>query len=124
MPSTVENTFPGGWEFIGEAFLRRGVPENGLQAIKASLSPSTLRQYSSKLKKWWQFCISKGYIPFLYSLDAVINFLSDQFQNSCSYSTLNSQYEALALIFEINSSDKTILKRFIKGIFNQRPSRP
>lgn len=53
-----------------------------------------------------------------------MTFLGDQFANGGSYSTLNSQHAAIVLIFQINNSDKAILKRFLKGVYNQRPSRP
>lgn len=54
----------------------------------------------------------------------VITFLSIQFQAGDSYSTLNSQHAAIALVFQMDSSDKVILKRFLRGIYNQKPSRP
>lgn len=63
-------------------------------------------------------------ILFLYSLDIVMTFLGDQFANGSYYSTLNSQGAAIVLIFQINNSDKAILKGFLKGVYNQRPSRP
>lgn len=124
MPSTLEESFPGGWNCIRETFLRRGVPEVGLQTIKASLSETTLKQYSSYLKKWWLFCKTNNHDPFLFSLDIIIIFLTEQFQTGNAYSTLNSQHAALVLLFDITASDKAILKRFLKGIYNQRPSRP
>lgn len=54
----------------------------------------------------------------------VTSFLSDQFLAGASYSTLNSQYSALALVFSVNSTNKDFLKRFLKGIYKQRPPKP
>lgn len=116
--------FPGGWNFIREAFHRRGVPAIGLQSIKSSLSPSTLKQYTAYLRRWWDFCITKKHNPFEYSLNLVLTFLSTQFQEGASYSTINSQHAAIVLLFSVENLDKLIFKRFLKGIYNQKPSRP
>ncbi|CAH2015446.1 unnamed protein product [Acanthoscelides obtectus] len=48
--------------------------------------------------------------------DAVINFLSDQFQNSCSYSTLNSQNfqsETVKTLVPINLGSSTSFRVLI-----------
>lgn len=95
-----------------------------LQTIQSSISLATLRQYSAYLKMWWNFCIVKEHNPFIYTLDMAMTFLSTQFQTGISYSTINSQHAALSLIFSIEYFDKAILKRFLKGIYNQKPSRP
>jgi len=120
----VEKTFPGGWNFIRKAFLQQGVPEIGLKGIKASLSPSTLRQYTTYLNKWWVFCKNEKHNAFCYTLETVMSFLSVQFETGSSYSTLNSLYSAIALIFAVGDSDKIVLKRFLRGVYKQRPSRP
>ncbi|KAJ8937225.1 hypothetical protein NQ314_011980 [Rhamnusium bicolor] len=54
----------------------------------------------------------------------IIIFLNARFQSGDSYSTLNSQHAAIVLIFAVNNSDKAFLKRFLKGIYNQKPSKP
>nr|CAH7759614.1 unnamed protein product [Callosobruchus chinensis] len=124
LSSDVAKPFPGGWKFIREAFHRRGVPTVGLQSIQSSLSPSTLKQYTAYLKKWWDFCTTRQHSPFQYSLNLILTFLSIQFQNGASYATINSQHAAIVLIFSVENSDKIIFKRFLKGIYNQKPSMP
>nr|CAH7747091.1 unnamed protein product [Callosobruchus chinensis] len=105
LSSDVAKPFPGGWNFIREAFHRRRVPTVGLQSIQSSLSPSTLKQYTAYLKKWWDFCATRQHSPFQYSLNLILTFLSIQFQNGASYATINSQHAAI-------------------GIYNQKPSMP
>nr|CAH7737037.1 unnamed protein product [Callosobruchus chinensis] len=124
LTSDVAKPFPGGWNFIREAFHRRRVPTVGLQSIQSSLSPSTLKQYTAYLKKWWDFCATRQHSPFQYSLNLILTFLSIQFQNGASYATINSQHAAIVLIFPVKNSDKIIFKRFLKGIYNQKPSMP
>nr|CAH7760331.1 unnamed protein product [Callosobruchus chinensis] len=124
LSSDVAKPFPGGWNFIREAFHRRRVPTVGLQSIQSSLSPSTLKQYTAYLKKWWDFCATRQHSPFQYSLNLILTFLSIQFQNGASYATINSQHAAIVLIFPVKNSDKIIFKRSLKGIYNQKPSMP
>nr|CAH7755761.1 unnamed protein product [Callosobruchus chinensis] len=124
LSSEVAKPFPGGWNFIREAFHRRRVPTVGLQSIQSSLSPSTLKQYTAYLKKWWDFCATRQHSPFQYSLNLILTFLSIQFQNGASYATINSQHAAIVLIFPVKNSDKIIFKRSLKGIYNQKPSMP
>ncbi|KAJ8959789.1 hypothetical protein NQ317_001016 [Molorchus minor] len=53
----LETTFPGGVEIIRRSFLKRGVPEEAIPVMISSLSKSTLQQYSTSLKKWWEYCL-------------------------------------------------------------------
>lgn len=54
----------------------------------------------------------------------LIQFLNAQFENGASYSTLNSIQSVFSLIFSIEKIHKEFLKRFLKGIYNKRPSKP
>nr|CAH7755141.1 unnamed protein product [Callosobruchus chinensis] len=110
LSSEVAKPFPGGWNFIREAFHRRRVPTVGLQSIQSSLSPSTLKQYTAYLKNGGTFVPQGNISPFQYSLNLILTFLSIQFQNGASYATINSQHAAIVLIFP--------------GIYNQKPSMP
>lgn len=51
-------------------------------------------------------------------------FLNNIFESGSSYSTINAYKSALAFIFKIPESDNTWLKRYLKGIYNKRPSAP
>lgn len=120
----MEEDYPGGWNVIRRTFLQRGFLETGLHAIKSSISSTTMRQYNCYLKKWWNFCIAMHINPYTYSFNNIIKILNSEFERGVSYSTLNWHQSALVLIFSINVEHRNFLKRFLKGIFNQRPSRP
>ncbi|KAJ8912961.1 hypothetical protein NQ315_000017 [Exocentrus adspersus] len=61
---------------------------------------------------------------YTYNLQSALEFLHFHFSSGVSYSTLNCYKSALSLILDINDSDERILKRFLKGAFNIKPSSP
>lgn len=99
------------------------VPESSLEICMASLSESTLKQYTSGLKLWWAFCASKNVDPYSVSPEGVLEFLTIQFNKGASYSSLNTYRSSLAQIAPDFSQDFRIQK-FFKGVFMLRPSMP
>lgn len=57
-------------------------------------------------------------------INNIINFLTKQFEKGRSFSLINSYKSALSLITQYKLEEEKILKRFIKGISNIKPSRP
>lgn len=95
-----------------------------MEAIINSISQRTLQQYSAYLKRWWEYCISENVSPYVYNLSFIIKFLNSRFVEGTSYASINSCKSALSLILNIREEDQKYLKRFLKGIYNQRPSAP
>nr|CAH7717093.1 unnamed protein product [Callosobruchus chinensis] len=89
----------------------------------ASISQSTLKQYISGLKLWWEFCASKNADPYLVSAVQVLDFLTLQFHKGASYSSLNTYRSSLARIAPDLSHDFRIHK-FFKGVYMLRPAMP
>lgn len=54
-PSSKSSDFDGR-AFIGQAFKINHIPEEALNGVLAFLRPATIKQYTSELKKWSQFC--------------------------------------------------------------------
>nr|CAH7740596.1 unnamed protein product [Callosobruchus chinensis] len=78
----------------------------------ASISQSTLKQYISGLKLWWEFCASKNADPYLVSAVQVLDFLTLQFNKGASYSSLNIYRSSLAQMAPDLSHDFRIHKFF------------
>lgn len=68
--------------------------------------------------------MSQSKSPYRYSLDTLLLFLTEQYNAGASYSTLNSQYSALSFVFSPEDKDKLFFKRFLKGIYRQKPPQP
>ncbi|XP_044745753.1 uncharacterized protein LOC123307216 isoform X1 [Coccinella septempunctata] len=91
----------------------------------ASLTKSTMKQYSACFKKYWNFCLSKGQDPFVYKLQTYLEFLSEHLNQGNSFSVINSYRSALNLIFgPLETGDQKIITRFLKGVANVHPPRP
>lgn len=109
---------------IREGFRKQLIPESALDVMLSSISKSTLAQYSSSLKQWWEYCYQHRINFYNFSISSLIDFLSNCFHKGSSYGTLNSHRSAISLISTNNISDNTHLKRFFKGIFKLKPVFP
>lgn len=57
-------------------------------------------------------------------MSTILSFLTKRFKEGASYGTLNSTKSTISLISLRNISSDTVISRFFKGIFKQRPTRP
>ena len=89
---------------------------------------STQKQYATYISKWILFC-DKGKINSVYpTLNQVLEFLNSLFESGLSYSAINSARSALSA-YGINFNhvpveSNAIIIRFMKGVYNLRPSEP
>jgi site-specific recombinase XerD len=90
----------------------------------SSLSPNTLKQYNTGLKLWWTFCNTHKLDPYLCSVPNILTFLTDRFNLGASYGTLNSFRSALSLLIDPKIGSDDSLKRFFKGVFKIKPTKP
>lgn len=116
--------FPSCREIISQAFLRKDFPEDSLDVALASLSDSTLKQYSKPIKLWWSFCKEQHIDWFQPSISLVLSFLNSHLQNVSTYGTLNSYRSALSLITNVDLGSDNRVKRFFKGVSFLKPSKP
>lgn len=100
------------------------MPESSKEAILASLSNSTLKQYNSGLKKWWNFCLKNKCDPFKANAKEIVTFLSSELNNGASAGSLNTYRSAVSLIIGPNAVDDYKIKRFMKGVYNLKPQKP
>ena len=107
-----------------------GFTERSIKVITASWREGTTAQYQSDLKKWIEFCKEKKCNVLSPDLPVVLDFLSILHENGLSYSTVNTAKSMLSSIPELNINSSLpvgqlpIMKRFMKGIYEHRPSLP
>ena len=104
--------------------MKKQAPENSISILISSLSDNTIKQYDSCFRNWWQFCDIKGLDPLNYSLKNLFDFLLFLLEKKYSYSSINTHKSALSLILSINSDHEQLIKRFMKGDYNIKPSQP
>lgn len=90
----------------------------------ASLSTSTVRQYSKPLKDWWFYCQSISISSFAPSPAQFLEFLAQELQQPNSYSTINTMRSAISLITHNEIGNHALIKRFCKGVGVLKPPRP
>lgn len=90
----------------------------------ASLSESSLRQYEVELKKWWKYCLSSNAEIFSTTINQVLQFLTNEFENGASYGSINSFRSSIALILGPEIGNNPDIKRFCRGASNLRPALP
>ena len=109
---------------IEQAFSLKGMIPETIKISISLLTNSSVCQYDSALKKWWEFCnfidtsVVKALIP------GVLKFLSSEFKKGASYGTINSLRSAVALISGSNIKVNQNVKRFCRGVERSRPSCP
>lgn len=117
-------SFPGGREIIRQALIVQGVPDEAIDISLASISASTLKNYSGSLKRWWNFCKANDCNLFDPEIKMVLSFLSKEYERNLSHSTLNGIRSAIALISIKNIANDSRVSRFFAGISKSRPSKP
>lgn len=83
-----------------------------------------MNQYSVTYHSWWKFCQENNIDTFEAPLSAVITFLVEHFNKGASYGTINSHRSALSLLLGNNVGSDERIKRLLKGVYRQKPSRP
>ena len=91
-----------------------------------SWKPSTLKQYKVYLNKWLKFCSSLGKNPLKRNILRKLEFLRKLFnKENLGYSAINTARSALSCIFDSPPfGEEPLVIRFMKSIYNTRPSLP
>lgn len=113
--------------FVRRYLLDRGFSEQSIEIMCASWRGSSAKQYQVYLKKWLRFCSSRKIDPLSVDEIVVISFLTHLYNQGVGYSALNTARSALSTI--LNCQGTTIgnfpsVKRFVKGVFELRPTKP
>lgn len=99
----------------------KGVPQESIPIVMASLSEGTIKQYRKPLSLWWDFCQKKRVNPFQAPVGYVLEFLTVSLSHVKTYGTLNSYRSALALIVIGDIGQQPVIKRFFRGVAQLRP---
>ena len=104
---------------------KKGFRSEEIDIFLSSWKSSTIKSYNVYILKYIEFCLAKDYDILERSTNRLIKFLNYLFKEGCSYSAINIARSALSCIFfDPPIGDHKLVCRFLKGIFNLRPSRP
>ena len=96
--------------------------------IISSWRQSTQRQYAPYIKKWQRYCSSRKLDPFSTTVENGVNFLAELYREGIGYSASNTARSALSTTYMLKTSGTfgsyALVGRFMKGVFESRPSLP
>lgn len=101
----------------------KGIPEESMEVVIASLAETTQKQYEKPIRLWWQYCQDINVPMFNASVTNVLAFLTKLLDNVGSYGTLNSYRSALSLISLVDLGTDPRIKRFFKGVSILKPQK-
>ena len=118
----------GGFQVVREQLTRAGIPTETAAIIGASWRSSTSKQYGSYFKKWVHFCSEQQIDAINPSLNEILTFLTHLSSSKLGYSSINSAKSMLSSLFSLlykrDIGTEPLIRHFMKGIFNMKPSLP
>ena len=92
------------------------------------MEKSTRKQYNPYIKRWQLYCGERKIDPISAPLEVGVNYLAELYNTGIGYSALNTARSALSsyVILPDNLPFGThpLVRRFMKGVFENRPSLP
>ena len=103
--------------------------QDAVTIILASWRDGTKSQYQTHLLKWFAYCKDKSCNILSPPVAVALDFLATLFHSGLSYSSINTARSALSSILQVNNNSLPfgqlpIVQRFMKGIYELRPSFP
>lgn len=95
------------------------------EILQASCASSTLKQYDSVMSKWKLFCSYNLMDPCRPTIDIIISFLTNLYEQGLGYVSINSARSALStMLGHIDGQSigsHPLITRFVKGVSRLRP---
>ena len=126
--SIAQETGPSHLPLIREQLHASGLSQAASDIILCAWRDGTKKQYRTYLSKWENYCNSKGISPVSATVAQTINFLAELVKSGVGYSGVNTARSAISTVLVISDSatfgTHPLVKRFLKGVFEQKPSLP
>ena len=109
-------------------FEHRGLSQGAVSIILSSWRTSTQKQNVPYLNKWRRYCGSRKLDSLSATIEEGVNFLAELYHEGLGYSALNTARSALSTVFNFPNNQTfgthPLVTRFMKGVFETRPSMP
>lgn len=121
-------TSSDGMQAIRTVIQKQGVSREAADIILKSWRPGTSKQYQPYIRKWIQYCHQRSIDPTNSTVGQALEFLPELFKKGLGYSSLNTARCALSCIITPNNTgsfgSQPLVVRFLKGVYESRPSVP
>ena len=114
--------------YLRGRFRSQNLSEEASKLLLSSWRQKTSKSYDSLFGKWVRWCNQRDTNPISGSINEVVNFLADLFQQGYQYRSLNAYRSAISSVHErvdgYEVGQHPIVTRLIKGAFHERPPQP
>ena len=104
------------------------LPEKTSNIILSSWGLSTKKQYAVYIRRWTTFCAEQKLSIYQTDVLPVLQFLTLIYEQTHSYSTINTVWCALSSLIILDSGQTIgthpLINRFVRGVFNLHPPAP
>ena len=114
---------PSGMSYIRKSISASSISKSAQDLIIQSWRGKTQAQYSTYLNKWADFCNKRNENPLCAPVAVCLDYLVSLYEDGLSYSTINTARSAISTL-HMDCGNSALVNRFMKGIFNVRPSLP
>ena len=113
---------------LGKSYSNRGLLNRVIEMLNKSWRHSTEVSYSRAWRLWDSWCTGQGICPFSAPLNAVLDFLLEQFNVGKQYRTINTIHSAISTTHEhidgVAVGQHPLVTQFFRGVFNSRSPAP
>ena len=125
-PSINEDIAFDSMPIIRESYKGKNISTKSTNIILQSWRRSTKKQYVSYLSRWFRFCHDRQISSVQTDLGLVLDFLTELYDSGCGYNAINTTRSALSAIGIVKDGvsigSHPVVIRYMKGIYNLRPS--
>lgn len=123
-----EGNETGSLPCVGKSFESRSLSKDTQAILLSSWRESTKKQYRTYIEKWMSFCYKRKINIFEANVDSVLTYLTELYNAGLGYSCINTARSALSSFLQLENcvsvGSHPLVRRFMKGVFNLRPSLP
>ena len=113
---------------LRERYSHSGISTESSDLITSSWRKGTVKGYDNYIEKWERYAHLHNVDPISPPLGSAVNFLGELFTQNYSYSAICTARSAVSNYVVINNcpcfGDHPLVKRLIKGVYEQRPALP
>lgn len=111
---------------LKQTYEELGLSSEAANLVMDSWRPSTVKAYDTYIRKWQNYTTVNKILEPTYV--HVVNFLAELYKDGASHSTINLARSAVSAYISKSGStsigSQTLVCRFVKGVFENRPSLP
>ena len=113
---------------IRRSLLNKGISPESQATILNSWRSGTQKQYRVFLNKWQSYADQRDADPLYPTLNQVLDFLQELYQQGFSYSGINTARSTLSAFIVLEGTFTVgmhpMVQRFMEGVFQARPALP